>query len=231
MAIGNKSIVDWKTIMLDSSVIIALFMSQAEEVKDEDIRFTKDLIDFLNSHNSGDGKPRKFLIPTIVLSEVITIEDDQEKIKRILRVLNSNNVEFVDFDFATSMLFNHHLKPYIIKRKNLNKLALEIGFKSGDYGMAREWIHRDFMIAMSGKAHEVDVILTADCKTFYPLSNKIDAFCALTYKRFFNKPFSSIIEYYHLKAVEEYYPKNLKDFRIGEQPKVQDHPRTEKVKS
>lgn len=199
MAVNEKSIIEWKTIMLDTSVIVSLFHSENPNSKDETVLFTRELIDYLNSSNSGNGKPRKFIISSIVLTELLVKENDQEKIKRILRVLNSTNVEFVDFDIETSLLFNYELYPYLSKEK-LHKFAKEFGFKTNDYMMAREWINRDFMIIMSGVSNNADVILTSDHRTFYPLANKANAFCALTRKDLFEKPFKSVLNYYHEKA-------------------------------
>jgi hypothetical protein len=201
MAINEKTIIEWKTIMLDTSVIVSLFLSENTDSKDDRVLFIRELIDFLNNSSSGDGKPRKFLISTIVLTELLVKENDQEKIKRILRVLNSSNVEFVDFDIETSLQFNHHLYPYLSK-DILHEFAKEFGFKSNDYMMAREWINRDFMIIMSGVSNNVDVILSADHRTFYPLANKANAFCALMKRDLFEKPFKSVLKYYHKDAVK-----------------------------
>lgn len=202
MALIEKTIVDWKTIMLDTSVLVALFNSENTNITDDTILFTRELIDYLNSSNSGDNKPRRFLISTITLSELLVKENDQEKIKRIIRVLNSDNVEFVDFDFDTGLLFNKELYTHLSKNK-LHEYAREMGFKSNDFMMAREWITRDFMIIMTGVSNNVDVVLTADKKTFFPLTIKVNSFCALTYRKYFEKPFSSVIKYYHDKALTE----------------------------
>lgn len=203
MAIIEKGILDWKVIMLDTSVIISLFNSENENVTDDRILFTRELIDYLNSSNSSDDKPRKFVISTISISEILTRENDSEKIKKILRVLNSDNVEFVDFDLETSLLFNNELYPYLAN-KTLNKLAESYGFKSHEFMMAREWITRDFMMIMSGKQNNVDVILTADHKTYYQLAHKSNVFCALTFRELFEKPYKSATKYFHEKAKSQY---------------------------
>ncbi len=203
MAVIDKGILDWKVIMLDTSIICALFTSENTKVKDDRILFTRELIDYLNNSKASDDKPRKFIISSIVISELLTRENDSEKIKKVLRVLDSDNVEFVDFDLETSLLFNNQLYPYLAN-KELNKLASSFGFKSHEYMMAREWITRDFMIIMSGVSNKADVILTADYKTFYQLANKSDAFCALTYRSLFEKPYKSATKYYHDKAKSDY---------------------------
>ncbi|WP_298531105.1 hypothetical protein [uncultured Algibacter sp.] len=215
MAIIDKGILDWKVIMLDTSIILALFTSEKEGVTDDRVLFTRELIDYLNSSNASDKKPRKFLVSSIVISEILTRENDSEKIKKILRVLDSENVEFVDFDLETSLLFNNQLYPHL-GSKTLNKLAESYGFKSHEFMMAREWITRDFMIIMSGASNKADVILTADYKTFYQLANKSDVFCALTYRHLFEKPYKSATNYYHDKAKSQYLIEEAKEVILKE---------------
>lgn len=199
MAINEKGVLDWKTILLDTSIIASLFNSENPNSTDDKITFIRELINYLSDSDASDGKPRRFLIPSIVLTELLVKENDQEKIKRILRVLNSSNVEFIDFDVETALLFNHQLYPYLTKDQ-LHMFAKEFGFRTNDFMMAREWINRDFMIIMCGVSNKVDVILTADKKTFYPLTKKADAFCALAYREYFEKPHRSVTKYYHEKA-------------------------------
>ena len=63
--------------------------------------------------------------------------------------------------------------------------------------MAREWITRDFMIMASGMTNNVDVILTADKKNFYPLTQKVGMFCALTYPELFDQSDQFVLKYHH----------------------------------
>ncbi|WP_339707569.1 hypothetical protein [uncultured Kriegella sp.] len=218
MAVIEKTIADWKRIMLDTSVILSLFLSEDENCKDEVVSFNRKLIDFLEESKSGDGKDRTFLVSTVVITEILVKENDQEKIKKILRVLNSSNVEFVDFDLDTSLMFNYQLHPHLGK-KSLHKFAEEFGFKTHEYMMAREWINRDFMIMMSGVRHNADVILTADKNTFYPLAEKANAFCALTYPKYFEQSPKFIIGYKHKDVVSELLG-SIKETLVMEVPVV-----------
>lgn len=202
MVINEKGVLDWKTIMLDTSIIASLFNSENPKSTDDKITFIRELVDYLSDSDASDGKPRRFLIPSIVLTELLVKENDQAKIKRILRVLNSSNIEFIDFDVETALLFNYQLYPYLSKDQ-LHSFAKEFGFQTHDFMMAREWINRDFMIIMCGVSNKVDVILTADKKTFYPLTKKVNAFCALAYREYFEKPHRSVTKYYHAKVLEE----------------------------
>ena len=66
----------------------------------------------------------------------------------------------------------------------------------------------DYMIVMSCVSNKADVILTADHKTFYQLAYKSDAFCAMTYKKLYDKPFKSVLKYHHQDAMNEYLIKD-----------------------
>lgn len=172
-----KPIKDWENILLDTGIIMALFRGQDPAIKDERYLFVKNAIKFLSTSTTQTKKARKFLISTITISEILSREQDTEKIKRIMKILDSENIEFVDFDLSTSLLFNHDLYPHLAN-KNMNMLAKEFGFKTGDYMMAREWINRDMMILESAKNANVDIVLSLDKNTFLPLANKINVPCA-----------------------------------------------------
>lgn len=185
MQSGSKPIKDWKKILVDTSVICSLFRFEHPDINNDNDAFVFKLIDYLSKSKASDKSERVFLVTTITLTELLTKEQDQEKIKRITRVLNSNNVRFISFDTTTSLAFNHLLKSNLNKT-NLHARAAEIGFKTGEYMMAREWITRDYMIALNGVMKEADVLLTFDKNTFYPVIKDVPgANCVLTYPELF----------------------------------------------
>ncbi len=185
MQSDNKPIKDWKKILIDTSIICALFRAQYT-TSDDTTLFINKLINYLSNSKSGDKSERTFLISTITLTELLTKEQDEEKIKRIVKVLHSNNVQFISFDTNTALEFNHSMAPYLHKTQ-LHKKAAEVGFVTGDYMLAREWISKDYMIALSGVVKNADVILTADKNTFYPVCQDVNgANCVLTYPSLFS---------------------------------------------
>lgn len=191
----SKQIKDWRKILLDTSVLCALFRSEHSPTIDAQTEFVLKLITYLTKNKTSDGQERIFLVSTITISELLTKENDSEKIKRILKVLNSKNVEFVDFDLMTALQFNKVLHPQLGKA-SLHQMAAGMGFKSNDYMMAREWITRDFMIIMSGVERNADVILTADKNTFYPACVQIgNADCVLVYPELFDSSDNFILRY------------------------------------
>lgn len=200
MQIGNKPIIDWKTILIDTGVILALFKAQKANTEDEVILFINKLITFLCKQKTGSSEARTIYISTISLGEIITKESGQDKVKRVLKVLDSDNVEFVSFDTVTALEFNIRLQPYL-EKSALHKKAAELGFETQDFGMARQWISKDYMIAMTAIVKNVDVILTADKRTFYPLCKEFKTTaCILTYPELFEHSEQFILKYHYDKV-------------------------------
>lgn len=194
MITDKKPINEWKKILLDTSIICSLFRSQHNVENDIDT-FTFKLIDYLSNSKTGDKSDRVYYISTITLSELLTREQDEAKIRKILKVLDSSNVEFRSFDTPTAMTFNILLGDKL-HNPVLNKKAAELGWKTNEYMDAREWIIKDYMIAMTGVVKNVDAILTLDKTTFYPLCKDVDgANCILAYQQLFEYSDNFILNY------------------------------------
>lgn len=190
-----KYIKDWKRILLDTTALCSLFRSEKSEASNSHDIFVRKLIEFLTKNKTSLGEERIFLISAITVAELTTNEEDSEKIKRIMRVLDSKSIEFVDFDLDIAIAFNSQLKQ-LLNTKQLHQKAKEIGFKENDFAMAREWITKDYMIAMCGIGNNSDVILTADKKTFYSvIKDVLNSNCVLTYPELFNQSEEYILAY------------------------------------
>ncbi|HEY4061168.1 MAG TPA: hypothetical protein VGM30_04670 [Puia sp.] len=197
----NKQIKDWRKILLDTSILCALFRSEFGKM-DSQTEFVLRLINYLSKNKTAEGIDRTFYVSAITISELLTREHDSEKIKRIIRLVNSRNVEFIDFDLDCALVFNARLYPHLDKVA-LHKMAEQVGFKSNDFMMAREWISRDYMIVMSGVSKNVDVIITADKKTFYPICQNINQLdCILAYPELFEETEQYILRYHDDKVAE-----------------------------
>ncbi len=196
----NKQIKDWKKILLDTTMLCALFRSEDSENTDSQTQFVLKLVNYLSKNKTSENNERIFYVSAITLSELLTKEHNSEKIKRILRLLNSKNVEFIDFDLDTSLQFNAQLYPHLSK-KSLHQIATQVGFKTNDYMMAREWITRDYMIVMCGVSRNVDLVLTADKNTFYPICQNINQLdCVLAYPELFEQSEQYILKYHYDKV-------------------------------
>jgi hypothetical protein len=195
MQLGDKPIIDWKTILIDTGVIMALLAGQRGNTKDEGLLFVNKLVNFLCRNKTGKNEERTIYISTISLGEVITKESGPEKIKLVLKALDSNNVEFLSFDTITALEFNIKLQPYL-EKEALHAKAKELGFATQDYGMARQWISKDYMIAMTAFVKNVDVILTLDKKTFYPICKDFNGTgCVLAYHELFEHTETFVLKY------------------------------------
>jgi PIN domain nuclease of toxin-antitoxin system len=142
MITDRKNVVDWETILIDTGVLLALFHAQNGST-DPTIVFIKKLITHLCKMQAGKYVDRKIYISTITVGEVLTKESGQDKINRILKILDSNNVEFLSFDIETSLQFNIRMQPYL-EKEAIHKKAAELGFITKDFGMARQWISKDY---------------------------------------------------------------------------------------
>ncbi len=200
MAMPIKFIKDWEHILLDTTVLCDLFLSELPETTDTRSLFAKKLITYLSKTKTASGKDRVFYISAITVSELLTQEHDSEKIRRILRVINSKNVEFIEFDLTVALEFNHRLQPYL-QRNSLHEMAAKIGFRLNDYMMAREWVARDYMILMSGLVKNVDVVLSSDKKSFYHISRNVEnLYTVLVYPELFEQSEQYILSYYDDKV-------------------------------
>ncbi len=181
MALLTKAIYDWETIMLDTSVIINLFIAQQTGSTDPVTRLVDDLISgFSNRPTHSTKKPRTFLVSSVSVSEILGKEVGQDKIMKILKALNSNNVEFVDFDVDAALIMTDIGQRWL-GNKELHRFAKEIGWMEHELILAREWITRDHKIIACGIASKAHAILTCDRKTFFPIAKQMGAPCAIVH--------------------------------------------------
>ncbi|QEC68574.1 type II toxin-antitoxin system VapC family toxin [Panacibacter ginsenosidivorans] len=202
MAINTRLLTGWEKILLDTTVIINLFLAKKGS-NDPICLFIQKLMSYLVNNNTASGKERQFYISTITLSELLSDETERELIMQVLSVVNSKNVELIAFDDKIGVEIANSLSHHL-SRTELHRFAQEIGWKTHELMMAREWINRDYMIAMSGKNRNIDLALTADHKTFYPICRNIDLECAVCEEEFFNVGGINIYEYHDYKAVSKY---------------------------
>lgn len=200
---GDKRLLtDWENVLLDTSIIINLFLAKKGST-DPICNYVHKLITNLTNTKLSGGKERQFYITSITLSELLSDETERDLILEILKVVNSKNVEIISFDDKIAIDITKDLYHYL-SGNELNRFAQEIGWKTHELMMAREWINRDYMIIMSGKNREIDLALTTDYKTFYKICKNVDVPCAICEPEFFHIAGDNIYEYYDYKAVAKY---------------------------
>lgn len=211
MATIKQSIQDWQHIFLDSSIIINLLLYK-KNPDEASAAFVYKLISYLSANKTKDNKNRIFYISAITISEILIKENDREKIEKILTAIDSQDVEFISFDEAIALQMTSQMHSYLANTE-LHRFAEEIGWKSHELMLAREWITRDYMIVMSGINRKVDVLLTMDKNTFYPICEKADGFCVLCYDNLFNFNDTYFFEYNAGKA-KEFATKKKKGHKV-----------------
>lgn len=185
---------DWKHIMLDTTIIFAYIQATRDENKDDRCVFVKRLIDDLNTNNSNDGTKRSFYVSAISISEMYDKSSDKKKTEKIVSKLGVRSMTFMPFDtdVAEFMTSNYHSVLGTNKHKDIAK-ELKLPQHEGDY--VREWITKDLMIIATGDYLKCDCILTLDERTMLPMSQKVDFFCCVALKKNFNQNETYIFEY------------------------------------
>jgi hypothetical protein len=229
MATPHKYIKDWKKIFLDTTVLASLFRSEKKEKDESQDWFVRRLINYLTNTKSSDGKSRLLMLSTITLSELISNEPDPDKVSSVLRVLNSENVEIVDFDVETALECNARMGVKFSKG-HLHPIATKMGFATQELMVAREWITRDYMILVSAFTNNADVVLTADKKTFYPASREfVSVYCVLTYPDLFDYG-DQYFTRYHDDKVESFLGQTVENDKMAPVIKSDFSTRVESVK-
>lgn len=208
----NTRIQYWQNIFLDTGIIINLLLHKKSPNSPE-AAFVYSLISYLAKNKTTDGKTRNFYISSITLCEILSAENNSEKIHKILSIIDSENVEFVSFDDVVALQLNSVIHPYLSK-EYLHRFAREVGFLENELMMAREWIIKDQMIIMSGANRGVDVILTMDKKAFHSFCVQIQAPCALCYKELFDYN-DTYFFLYKKEKVSAFTSKVKNHFKVG----------------
>lgn len=149
-----------------------------------DFKFTKQLLDFLVTTKTKNGKSRVFWVSSITLSELLNKESSSGvKNSKIYSALSSKNLNFNPFDnkVAFHMVNNYHA---VLGKATQHSIVSDLKWNIS-LDTAREHITRDLMIMATGDYVSCDVALSFDKKTFYRLSKEVGVFCCLPYKKYF----------------------------------------------
>lgn len=176
-----KSLNECVSIFLDTSVLINLLKLHKDTTEDS-IIFSRELVDYLIDNKavieSNKKIDRKFYYSTITLSEMILIQNNQEKIKKIHQALSGYNIEIVSFH-----------KDIALHHNSLFNFTKDIGRSKtlfpNDHKLGREWISKDMMLIATASYLKIDLILTADKHDFKPLADKMGVMCKTVYRESF----------------------------------------------
>ena len=190
---------DWTKIFIDTGALLELYKSKGSN-PDNRAQFVGRLFDYLSQSQSSKGD-RTFYLSPITLSEILTIETGEDKIRKAVDALHNSNLEFVPFDEEIASQLNADLWEYL-GRDKLNEIARQQGTQESKLAIAREIINKDLMIIGSSKFKECDIILTGD-KNFYSLAFSTGVYCAYCDERYFDISGKYITRYNHPLSEKE----------------------------
>jgi hypothetical protein len=174
-----RKFVDWHDIFLDTSIILAYFRSLRDD-QDVVCNFVGKLIHQLVTQKSSANRERNFYISSITISEILEKSQNETKAAKIVRLLNSDHVNFHPFDndVAEYMVKSYHK---LLGTENLSRIAKELSWPEHELKAGRQWIEKDLMILATAQYLECDTILTIDKNTMIPLAEKVGYFAASCY--------------------------------------------------
>ncbi|MBS1630004.1 MAG: PIN domain-containing protein [Bacteroidetes bacterium] len=176
---------EWEHIFLDTCIIIDYLHAKRNPGHATRADYVKKILDDLLTKKTASGANRKFYVSAITISELLDKSDDKPKAERLVKQLNASDLTYVAFDndIAGFMTANYHA---ILGTDKLRAISRELSWPEHDLVLAREWVSKDLMIIASAHSLDCDVVLTVDWKTFYPVAEKVDCFCALVLEDNFN---------------------------------------------
>lgn len=170
----------WKYIFLDTSVIIDLLLDANKFNKNipvqKRINDTKKLFKYFSDSNTFLEKQYVFYISAITVSE-LTANLDKDLTLVLLRLFSAGDLTFVDFTKDIALTITNNIKQYL-PNYSINQFISQLEKKLKDDNTVfnkRNWIIDDLKIASSAKSlKKLDVVLTADKKTFSPICVQLD---------------------------------------------------------
>lgn len=170
----------WKYIFLDTSVIIDLLLDANKFSKNipvqKRINDTKKLFKYFSDSNTFKNKQYVFYVSAISVSE-LTAKLDNDLTVVLLRLFSAGDLTFVDFTKDIALTITNDIKMYLPNfsyNQFISQLEKELKNDNTVFNK-RNWIIDDLKIASTAKSlTKVDVVLTADKKTFTPICAQLD---------------------------------------------------------
>lgn len=170
----------WKYIFLDTSVIIDLLLDANKFDKNvpvqKRINDTKKLFKYFSDSNTFLEKQYVFYVSAISVSE-LTANLDKDLTLVLLRLFSAGDLTFVDFTKDIALTITNNIKQYL-PNFSINQFVSQLEKELKDDNTVfnkRNWIIDDLKIASSAKSlKKLDVVLTADKKTFSPICIQLE---------------------------------------------------------
>lgn len=178
-----KKISEWKYILLDTSFIVDYLSDPtrfaSNPVKKENIELAKSIMKLLSS-DQRKIKPQ-FYVTSITIGELKRLETESVA-KKIIETLSAGDVTFLPYGKAEAEVLN---KAVFAWKKDIQPKVtlkqLEDDCKSKGCANFRNWISDDMKILSCVKhfhqQKKLDVILTSDERTFWPIADFMELPC------------------------------------------------------
>jgi predicted nucleic acid-binding protein len=171
----KNKIEDWEYIFMDTSIIIDLLVDpnrfNKDPLKKERILNTQKLFEYF----FDSGKSRTYYISAISIAE-LTRGNNTNILDNLLQLFNNSAMTIVDFTKDIAIQISKNIKDYA-PGYNINQLLAQLKKEikdSQDVSNIRNWVNDDLKIVSTAKSlNKLDIILTADKKTFLPIAKKL----------------------------------------------------------
>jgi hypothetical protein len=181
-----KPIKEWRNVLLDTSVIIDYFKTPSRfgnnPLEQKRIENTQKLIHYLSPPTAEPEIRRTFLISAITIAELIKSPESDSTVRTIINLFRGADVMLLDFTIDHAEWLLKCLSDILPEgQKHQLFKQLERDLKTNGFSWARQWISDDLKIlATAGCQKRLDVVLTADGRTFLTLAQKMGVPCLLT---------------------------------------------------
>jgi predicted nucleic acid-binding protein len=194
----NLDYTHWQKILLDTNTVIDLIRGKRAGCNAQEA-FVARLIEDL----SKPARKAQFYISFITLSEIQRQITNADKRREVALALAGANVTFLAFGDSPSEYMSINYSSYFGSRA-LNDALKRFDWQGNNWVDAREWINRDLMLIASAQSFSIDVILSRDVKTMYPLAKEVNAFCAMTLEECYEVA-PNYIHRYHPSTADSVY--------------------------
>ncbi len=182
----TKPIKEWRHVFLDTSVIIDYLQNSERHARNPSVQkriiSTQALINYVGGLDEEGNTKCAFYVSAVTLAELVKTAKPENVAQEISLVFNTANVVFVDFSRNIANRLQQSLANFLPdNHKHEFIRSLEKTLSENHVMNARQWVSDDLKIAASASIiKRLDVILTADRRTFFPITEKLEIPCMVT---------------------------------------------------
>lgn len=157
---NKKPLAKCQFFFIDSGVLIDLLKQDLSGSSPETIKRIQITKSFFESLNQFEGK-KHFQISAINIAEIFHVDNQDNTLKAIISVLNSQEVEIYSFDSITAIYHNTEFQKFL-GNKAISEMKKSISYPKNSFVSIDERIRKDYLIAATAKMYKSDVVLTND---------------------------------------------------------------------